>query len=86
VRERQARAFKEIKTPLMFNKVLWSCRGTGEVPRHMFMVLNKETGEADASLKPMNCPSHYLLYGSHKHSYRELPLRYVTSTCCTGTR
>jgi threonyl-tRNA synthetase len=26
----------------------------------------------------MNCPSHYLLYGSHKHSYRELPLRYVT--------
>jgi threonyl-tRNA synthetase len=30
------------------------------------------------SLKPMNCPSHYLLYQSHKHSYRELPLRYVT--------
>src|SRR5205814_8879353 len=29
-------------------------------------------------LKPMNCPSHYLLYQSHKHSYRELPLRYVT--------
>src|SRR5207244_12548552 len=45
---------------------------------HMFMVLNKETGEADASLKPMNCPSHYLLYSAKKHSYRELPLRYVT--------
>jgi threonyl-tRNA synthetase len=30
------------------------------------------------SLKPMNCPSHYLLYGAKKHSYRELPLRYVT--------
>jgi threonyl-tRNA synthetase len=26
----------------------------------------------------MNCPSHYLLYLSKKHSYRELPLRYVT--------
>jgi threonyl-tRNA synthetase len=26
----------------------------------------------------MNCPSHYLLYQSKKHSYRELPLRYVT--------
>jgi threonyl-tRNA synthetase len=26
----------------------------------------------------MNCPSHYLLYQSKKHSYRELPLRYCT--------
>jgi threonyl-tRNA synthetase len=33
----------------------------------------------------MNCPSHYLLYQSKKHSYRELPLRYARSTCCTAT-
>src|SRR5260221_826451 len=26
----------------------------------------------------MNCPSHYLLYLSKKHSYRELPKRFVT--------
>jgi threonyl-tRNA synthetase len=26
----------------------------------------------------MNCPSHYLLYLTKKHSYREFPLRYVT--------
>jgi threonyl-tRNA synthetase len=44
----------------------------------MFLVLDNETNEHDFSLKPMNCPSHYLLYQSHKHSYRELPLRYVT--------
>jgi threonyl-tRNA synthetase len=44
----------------------------------MFLVLNKETEEADFALKPMNCPSHYLLYLSKKHSYRELPLRYAT--------
>jgi threonyl-tRNA synthetase len=44
----------------------------------MFLVLDTETNEHDVSLKPMNCPSHYLLYQSHKHSYRELPLRYVT--------
>jgi threonyl-tRNA synthetase len=79
VRERQAGAFKEIKTPLMFNKMLWELSGHwGKYRENMFMVLNKETGEADASLKPMNCPSHYLLYSSRKHSYRELPLRYVT--------
>ena len=79
VRERQTGAFKEIKTPLIFNKMLWELSGHwGKYRENMFMVLNKETGEADASLKPMNCPSHYLLYSSRKHSYRELPLRYVT--------
>ncbi len=44
----------------------------------MFLVLDNETGEHDFSLKPMNCPSHYLMYQQKKHSYRELPLRYVT--------
>jgi threonyl-tRNA synthetase len=79
VRERQTGAFKEIKTPLMFNKMLWELSGHwGKYRENMFMVINKETGEADASLKPMNCPSHYLLYSAKKHSYRELPLRYVT--------
>jgi threonyl-tRNA synthetase len=28
-------------------------------------------------LKPMNCPSHFTLYNSQRHSYRELPLRYA---------
>ncbi|MEO8199445.1 MAG: threonine--tRNA ligase [Gemmatimonadota bacterium] len=79
VRERQADAFKEIKTPLIYNKMLWETSGHwGKYRENMFMVLNQETGEADASLKPMNCPSHYLLFLSRRHSYRELPLRYVT--------
>ena len=30
---------------------------------------------ADLSLKPMNCPSHMLIFGSRRRSYRELPLR-----------
>jgi threonyl-tRNA synthetase len=41
-------------------------------------VLDTETGEHDMSLKPMNCPSHYLMYLGKKHSYRELPKRFVT--------
>ncbi len=28
-------------------------------------------------LKPMNCPSHILLYKAQRHSYRELPIRYA---------
>src|SRR5574338_33866 len=33
---------------------------------------------AQSSLKPMNCPSHYLFYGMKRRSYRELPLRLHT--------
>jgi threonyl-tRNA synthetase len=44
----------------------------------MFLVMNNETNEHDMSLKPMNCPSHHLYYGTTRRSYRELPLRYVT--------
>ncbi|MDQ6925982.1 MAG: His/Gly/Thr/Pro-type tRNA ligase C-terminal domain-containing protein, partial [Candidatus Eremiobacteraeota bacterium] len=29
-------------------------------------------------LKPMNCPSHHVLFGSKRRSYRELPVRYST--------
>ena len=79
VRERQARDFEEIRTPLLFNKSLWETSGHwGKYRENMFMVLNNESGEHDMSLKPMNCPSHYLLYAARRHSYRELPLRYVT--------
>ncbi len=28
-------------------------------------------------LKPMNCPSHFTLFKSQRHSYRELPIRYA---------
>ncbi|HEY5440017.1 MAG TPA: threonine--tRNA ligase [Gemmatimonadaceae bacterium] len=79
VRERQQRDFAEIKTPLLYNKSLWELSGHwGKYKEHMFLVLDNETGEHDFSLKPMNCPSHYLLYLSRKHSYRELPKRFVT--------
>jgi threonyl-tRNA synthetase len=79
VRERQRDHFHEIKTPLLYNKALWEQSGHwGKYRENMFLVLDTETGEHDMSLKPMNCPSHYVLYQSKRHSYRELPLRYVT--------
>jgi threonyl-tRNA synthetase len=79
VRERQQEAFKEIKTPLLYNKALWEQSGHwGKYRENMFLVLDTETGEHDMSLKPMNCPSHHLYFASHKHSYRDLPMRYVT--------
>ena len=79
VRERQREQFLEVKTPLMYHKALWEQSGHwGKYREHMFLVLDNESGEHDASLKPMNCPSHYVYYNVGKHSYRELPKRLVT--------
>ncbi len=79
LRELQRDGYKEIRTPLLYNKGLWEISGHwGKYRENMFLVLDNETGEHDMSLKPMNCPSHYVLFNSKKHSYRELPLRYNT--------
>ena len=79
MRELQRDGYREIRTPLLFNKALWETSGHwGKYRENMFLVLDSETGEHDFSLKPMNCPSHHLLYATAKHSYRELPIRYVT--------
>ena len=75
----QRAGYQEIKTPLLYNKGLWEISGHwGKYRENMFLVLDKESGEHDFSLKPMNCPSHHLYFGTRKHSYRELPLGYAT--------
>ena len=79
LRELQRDDYQEIKTPLLYNKGLWEISGHwGKYRENMFLVLDNESGEHDFSLKPMNCPSHYLMYQSKRHSYRDLPLRYST--------
>jgi threonyl-tRNA synthetase len=76
---RQKAAFQEIKTPLLYSKTLWEQSGHwGKYRENMFLVLNNETNEYDMGLKPMNCPSHHLYYGTSQRSYRDLPLRFVT--------
>ena len=79
MRERQRADFLEIRTPLLYTKTLWEQSGHwGKYRENMFLVLNRESGEHDMSLKPMNCPSHHIYYSTSHHSYRALPLRYVT--------
>jgi threonyl-tRNA synthetase len=79
MRELHRDGYHEVMTPLMYNKALWEQSGHwGKYRENMFLVLDKETGEPDFSLKPMNCPSHYLMFNAGKHSYRELPLRMCT--------
>jgi threonyl-tRNA synthetase len=76
----------EIKTPLLYNKLLWEKSGHwGKYRENMFLILDPEADpslpedeRATFSLKPMNCPSHHLFYEMKRHSYRELPLRFHT--------
>ncbi len=68
-----------VKTPLLFNKGLWEISGHwGKYRENMFLVLDNETREHDFSLKPMNCPSHHVMFAAKKRSYRDLPIRYAT--------
>ncbi len=67
------RGYKEVITPQMFNKALWEQSGHWSYYQENMFLLNVD--EQQFSLKPMNCPSHCLLYNMDAHSYRELPLR-----------
>jgi len=79
MRDLQLEDYREIKTPLLYNKSLWELSGHwGKYRENMFLVLDNETGEHDFSLKPMNCPSHHVYFASKTHSYRELPVRFTT--------
>jgi threonyl-tRNA synthetase len=79
--------YQEVKTPLLFNKRLWEQSGHwGPYKANMFLVVDSESDDTlplddrcSFSLKPMNCPSHHLIYKMGKRSYRELPLRYYTT-------
>lgn len=79
--------YQEVKTPLLFNKRLWETSGHwGKYRENMFLVVDSESDPAlpledrcSFSLKPMNCPSHHLIYRMDKRSYRELPVRYFTT-------
>jgi threonyl-tRNA synthetase len=65
--------YVEVKTPLIFNKALWEKSGHWQHYRQNMFVIESE-GET-MSVKPMNCPGHFLTYASQTHSYRDLPVR-----------
>ncbi|MCB9777298.1 MAG: threonine--tRNA ligase [Alphaproteobacteria bacterium] len=76
-----------VKTPLVFDKKLFETSGHWDhYQENLFHFPEGHFLEGDADelegtdqrilgLKPMNCPSHMLIFRSRKRSYRELPLR-----------
>lgn len=64
---------QEVVTPQLFDVELWKRSGHYDAYReNMFF---SEVDEREYSLKPMNCPSHCVIYGTRGHSYRDLPVR-----------
>jgi threonyl-tRNA synthetase len=70
--------YVEVKTPLIYNKALWERSGHWKHYReNMFLV---ESEHETMSVKPMNCPGHFLTYASDVRSYRDLPIRFHEQT------
>ncbi len=76
VRELQAeRGFQEVVTPQILDVELWHTSGHYEHYKdNMFF---SEIDEREYAVKPMNCPTHCLIYNTELRSYRDLPVRYA---------
>ena len=66
--------YSEVKTPQIYDAELWKTSGHwGKYRENMFTV---QVEDREMGVKPMNCPGHAHLFGSTRHSYRDLPVRY----------
>ncbi|MCK6600143.1 MAG: threonine--tRNA ligase, partial [Bdellovibrionaceae bacterium] len=65
--------YQEVITPQIFDVNLFHQSGHYQNYKENMYFMNVD--ERDFSAKPMNCPSHCLMFHSGKHSYRDLPLR-----------
>jgi threonyl-tRNA synthetase len=75
VREVNTRyGYGEVITPQVLDVELWKTSGHYDNYReNMFFT---EADERVMSVKPMNCPTHCLIFGTRLRSYRDLPVRY----------
>jgi threonyl-tRNA synthetase len=82
VREQlERRDYVEIRTPHVLDEELWHRSGHYENYRENMYFTEAENRRY--AIKPMNCPGACLVYGSERHSYRDLPLRLAEFGLCT---
>jgi threonyl-tRNA synthetase len=73
--ELRSHGYLEVSSPALANTVLWRVSGHDEHYKdNMFLT---SLGEEEMGMKPMNCPSTFLIYKSRKWSFRDLPVRYA---------
>ncbi len=67
--------YQEVVTPQIFKTDLFKTSGHYDnYLEHMYML---EIDEQEYGVKPMNCPSHAVMYSKSLYSYRDLPIRYA---------
>jgi threonyl-tRNA synthetase len=67
--------YGEVITPQILDVELWKTSGHYDNYReNMFFT---EADERQMAVKPMNCPSHCLIFATKLRSYRDLPIRYA---------
>ncbi|RYZ63468.1 MAG: threonine--tRNA ligase, partial [Proteobacteria bacterium] len=68
--------YDEVITPQIFNTDLFKTSGHYQnYAENMYFTKVPAEGEQESGMKPMNCPSHCLMFANERHSYRELPIR-----------
>ena len=72
-REHIAAGYQLVRTPQIARGHLWQTSGHYDHYRENMYTLMVD--EEEYVLKPMNCPGHMIVYRTHVHSYRDLPLR-----------
>ncbi len=65
--------YTEVITPQILDVQLW--KTSGHYDNYVDNMYFTDIDEREFAVKPMNCPTHCLIYGTSKRSYRELPLR-----------
>ncbi len=72
--EHLKRGYDLVYTPHMLKGKLWEI--SGHAQQYKDNMYYFKVDQEDYAVKPMNCPGHILIYGSHVRSYRDLPIRY----------
>lgn len=65
--------YQEVITPQIFDSNLFIT--SGHMANYKDNIFFTRIDERDFASKPMNCPSHCLLFKAEPHSYKQLPLR-----------
>jgi threonyl-tRNA synthetase len=66
-------SYQEVITPQIFDVSLF--KTSGHYQNYKDDMYFMKADDREFGVKPMNCPSHCLLFGSTHHSYKDLPIR-----------
>jgi threonyl-tRNA synthetase len=67
--------YGEVITPQILDVDLW--RTSGHLANYSEGMFFTEVDEKQFAVKPMNCPTHCLIFANRLRSYRDLPIRYA---------